>query len=124
MKGADIVCIPTNWLKIDSFPEDIQSMAPYMAIVAANTNCMFVACADRVGFERGITFPGLSLIAGPTGWFREGPASTTEEDILYHQCNLADARKYNWNDHNVLFRDRRTDYYDSMLGTDEIKHPF
>lgn len=124
MKGADIVCVPTNWLKIDAFPEHIQSMAPYMAIVAANTNAMFVACADRVGVERGIIFPGLSLIASPTGWFSAGPASTTEEDILYHVCNMSDARKYNWTTHNVLFRDRRTDYYDLMLGSDEENHPF
>jgi predicted amidohydrolase len=124
LKGADIVCVPTNWLKIDALPEDIQSMAPYMAMVAANTNCMFVACADRVGYERGTTFPGRSLIVGPGGIPDAGPASTTEEDILYHVCNMSDARKYNWTTHNVLFRDRRTDYYDVMLGSDEEKHPF
>jgi predicted amidohydrolase len=124
MKGADIVCVPTNWLKIDTLPEDVQSMAPYMAMVAANTNCMFVACADRVGYERGITFPGRSLIVGPSGIPSAGPASFTDEDILYHVCNMSDARKYNWTTHNVLFRDRRTDYYDAMLGSDEKKHPF
>jgi predicted amidohydrolase len=124
MKGADIVCVPTNWLKIETLPEDVQSMAPYMAMVAANTNCMFVACADRVGFERGITFPGRSLIVGPGGIPDVGPASFTEEDTLYHVCNMSDARKYNWTTHNVLFRDRRTDYYDAMLGSDEEKHPF
>lgn len=124
LKGADIVCVPTNWLKMATLPEDVQSMAPFMARVAANTNCMFVACADRVGFERGITFPGLSLIVGPSGIPSAGPASFTEEDIIYSQCNMSDARDYNWTPHNVLFRDRRTDYYDVMLGSDEIKHPF
>lgn len=124
MKGADIVCVPTNWLKIDTLPDDVQSMAPFMARVAANTNCMFVACADRVGFERGITFPGLSLIVGPSGIPSAGPASFTEETIIYSQCNMFDARDYNWTPHNVLFRDRRTDYYDVMLGSSETKHPF
>ncbi|MDR2089761.1 MAG: nitrilase family protein [Clostridiales Family XIII bacterium] len=124
MKGADIVCVPTNWLKIEGLPEDIQTMAPYMAMVAANTNCMFVACADRVGQERGIIFPGRSLIVGPGGIPSAGPASTVNEEILYHTCNMSDARKYNWTTHNVLFRDRRTDYYDTMLGSDEKKHPF
>lgn len=124
MKGADIVCVPTNWVKIETLPENVQSMAPYMAMVAANTNCMFVVCADRVGYERGVTFPGLSLIVGPTGWPSAGPASTEKEEILYHTCNLSDARKYNWAPHTVLFRDRRTDYYDSMLGSMEEKHPF
>ncbi|MDR1953470.1 MAG: nitrilase family protein [Clostridiales Family XIII bacterium] len=124
MKGADIVCVPTNWVKLKTLPENVQTVAPYMAMVAANTNCMFVACADRVGYERGITFPGRSLIVGPVGFPSAGPASGTEEDILYHVCNMSDARKYNWTTHNVLFRDRRTDYYDSMLGSAEEKHPF
>ncbi|MDR1894540.1 MAG: nitrilase family protein [Spirochaetales bacterium] len=124
MKGADIVCVPTNWLKIDTLPEDIQSMAPYMAMVAANTNSMFVACADRVGVERGTIFPGKSLIVGPGGIPSAGPASSKEEAILYHQCNMSDTRKYNWTNHNVLFRDRRVDYYDVMLGSQEKKHPF
>lgn len=124
LKGADIVCVPTNWLKIPTLPEDVQSMAPYMAMVAANTNAMFVACADRVGSERGTIFPGLSLIVGPRGIPDVGPASTTEEAILYHDCNMSDARKFNWTDHTVLFRDRRCDYYDEMLGTDETKCPF
>lgn len=123
LKGADIVCVPTNWLKLDFLSEEVQTLAPYMAIVAGNTNALFVACADRVGSERGITFPGKSLICGPLGPMA-GPASPTEEEILYQDCNMADARSYNWNGHNVLFRDRRCDYYDEMLGTDEEKLPF
>lgn len=124
LKGADIVCVPTNWLVIDTLPEHVQTMAPYMAMVAANTNALFIACADRVGKERGIVMPGRSLIVGPSGWPSAGPGSPDEEEILYADCNLTDARKFNWAPHTVLFRDRRTDYYDEMLGSSEVKSPF
>lgn len=125
LKGADIVCVPTNWLVIDDFPKEDQTLAPFMAMVAANTNCLFVACADRVGSERGVTFPGRSLVLGPgAAAFPKVMGSPADEEIVYVDCNISDARKYNWCDHTVLFRDRRTDYYDEMLGTDEEKLPF
>ncbi len=122
LKGADIVCVPTNWLVIDTLPKDVLTMAPYMAMVAANTNDMFVVCADRVGYERGITFPGKSLIVGPSG-IPSAQASWDQDEIIYADCNMAAARDFNWASHVVLFRDRRCDYYDEMLGTDEKKCP-
>ena len=122
LKGADIVCVPTNWLVVEGLPDDVQTMAPYMAMVAANTNALFVACADRVGAERGITFPGRSMIVGPGG-IPDKIASPIDEETVYSECNMTDARKYNWCDHTVLFRDRRTDYYDEMLGSEEEKLP-
>ena len=125
LKGADIVCVPTNWLKIGTLPEDVQTMAPYFAMVAANTQCMWVACADRAGEERGTIYPGRSLIVGPSGIPEGGGFCTfTEEEIRYADCNFSDSRLYNWTPHNVLFRDRRTDYYDDMLGCEDKKCPF
>ena len=43
---------------------------------------------------------------------------SVEEEILYADLNLADARrKRNWNDFNQVLRDRRTDVYGEMLGS-------
>ena len=42
---------------------------------AAHSNGIFIACADRVGVERGQPFEGQSLIVGPQGWPLAGPAS-------------------------------------------------
>lgn len=116
--GADIVCTPVNWVKEPSLPDDTQTFGHFVSMVASNCNGIFVAAADRVGYERGITFPGRSLITNPSGMPSVGPGSPTEEEILYADCNLVDARKLRWNNYNTLLHDRRVDFYGKTLGAD------
>lgn len=118
LQGADIVCIPTNWVPIPGQEEGREAMANILVMGAAHSNSVFIAAADRVGTERGQPFVGQSLIASYTGWPIAGPASPTEEQIIYADVNLADARrKRNWTEYNQVLRDRRTDVYDEMLGS-------
>lgn len=118
LQGADIVCIPTNWVPIPGQDKDREAMANILVMGAAHSNSLFVAAADRVGTERGQPFLGESLIVSYTGWPIGGPASSTDEEIIYADVNLADARrKRNWNEYNQVLRDRRTDLYDEMLGS-------
>lgn len=114
--GADIICIPTNW--VDTPPEEMHTIGTRLAVVNSSCNSLYTVCADRVGVERGCKFPGMSCITGPEGWFRAGPASVEGEEIIYAECNILDARRVVWNPLNVVYRDRRTDLYDEMLGTD------
>ena len=87
-------------------------------MAAAHSNSVFVAAADRVGTERGQPFNGQSIIVSYTGWPIGGPASVDQEEIIYADVNLADARRErNWNDYNQVLRDRRTDVYGEMLGS-------
>lgn len=115
LKGADVVCCPTNW--VDVPPVELRTMGTYMAMVNANCNNIFVIAADRIGTERGCKFPGRSLIVGPDGWFRAGLASDNKEEILYAEVNLMDSRRLNWNSMNIA--SRRTDLYDVALGSGE-----
>jgi predicted amidohydrolase len=93
-------------------------MANILVMAAAHSNSMFIACADRVGTERGQPFVGQSLVVGYTGWPVAGPASRDDEEIIIAEINLSDARrKRNWNDFNQVLRDRRHDAYDEMLGS-------
>lgn len=118
LQGADIICIPTNWVPIPGQDPDREAMANVLVMGSAHSNSVFVAAANRVGTERGQPFIGQSLIASYTGWPVAGPASATEEQILYADVNLADARrKRNWNEYNQVLRDRRTDVYAEMLGS-------
>jgi len=79
---------------------------------------IYIACADRVGTERGQPFEGQSLIVGHTGWPVAGPASRDEEEILVADVALGEARRArNWNAFNQVLRDRRSDLYDEMLGS-------
>ncbi len=117
LQGADIVCIPTNWVPIPGQPENREAMANILCMAAAHSNSMFVAAADRIGVERGQPFLGQSLIVSYTGWPIGGPASPDREEIIYADANLADARrKRNWNEYNQVLRDRRIDVYGEMLG--------
>ncbi|AFP30961.1 nitrilase family protein [Marinobacter sp. BSs20148] len=118
LQGADIVCIPTNWVPIPGQDPNREAMANILCMAAAHSNSVFIAAADRVGTERGQPFIGQSLIVSYTGWPIGGPASFDQEEIVYADLNLADARrKRNWNEYNQPLRDRRHDVYDKMLGS-------
>jgi N-carbamoylputrescine amidase len=119
LQGADIVCVPTNWVPIPGQAEGREAMANILAMAAAHSNSIYIACADRVGTERGQPFEGQSLIVSFTGWPVAGPASRDKEEILLAEVALGEARRArNWNAFNQVLRDRRSDLYDEMLGSD------
>ncbi len=119
LQGADIVCVPTNWVPIPGQAEGREAMANILAMAAAHSNSLYIACADRIGTERGQPFEGQSLIIGYTGWPVAGPASRTGEEIVSAEVDLgAGRRARNWNDFNQVLRDRRTDLYAEMLGSE------
>ena len=109
--GAEIVCIPTNWVPMPDQPEGEAAMANTLHRAAAHTNGLFIACADRVGIERGQPFEGQSLIIGATGWPLAGPASRDRTEILSALVDLDAAGRKDLNAFNSLLRDRRTDIY-------------
>jgi predicted amidohydrolase len=117
LQGADLLCVPTNWVPMPRQPSNLPVMANILAMGGAHSNSMFVACADRVGNERGQPFLGNSVITSHTGWPLAGPASADRPEMILADMNLADARrKRTLNDFNQLLRDRRSDVYDEMLG--------
>jgi len=119
LQGADVVCVPTNWVPIPGQADGREAMANILVKAAAHSNSLFIACADRIGRERGQPFEGQSLIVSYTGWPVAGPASRTEEEIVFARVDLGEARrKRNWNAFNQVLRDRRTDVYGEMLGSD------
>lgn len=118
LQGADLICVPTNWVPIPGQDPKREAMANILCMAAAHANSVVIAAADRVGTERGQPFIGQSLIVSHTGWPVAGPASPTAEEIIYADVNLADARrKRNWNEYNQPLRDRRADVYGEMLGS-------
>lgn len=116
LKGADLVCVPTNWVPIPGQAEGRDAMATILAMAAAHTNSMFVACADRIGTEREQPFMGQSVIVGCTGWPVAGPASSDRAEIIYADIDLGQARRArNWNTFNQVLRDRRPDVYQETM---------
>ena len=112
LQGAELVCVPTNWVPIPGQDPTREAMANILTMAAAHTNSIYIAAADRVGTERGQAFVGQSLITSYAGWPLGGPASATEEQIIYADLDLALARRARrWNDFNQVLRDRRPDAY-------------
>lgn len=120
-QGADIVCIPTNWVQIDSLPDNMKNFGPVLAMAAAHSNGIYVAAADRVGIERGMPFPGRSLIVRTAGIPIVGPVDESEQ-IIYGDCNFAKVRAHGTNKYNSSKKDRRLDVYDEFVGYDPNKY--
>jgi predicted amidohydrolase len=118
VQGADLICIPTNWVPMPEQPKNFPVMANILTMAAAHSNSFFIAAADRVGIERKQPFLGCSVILSHTGWPLAGPASPTQEEIIFADINLSDARqKRALNAFNQPLRDRRIDLYDETLGS-------
>lgn len=112
LAGADVLCVPTNWVPMPGQPDGLPVMANMLAMSGAHANGMVVAAADRVGVERGQPFLGNSVIVDSQGWPVAGPASGDAEEVLVAEVSLSDARRHRQlNDFNHVLRDRRPDVY-------------
>ena len=112
LAGADLICVPTNWVPIPGQAPDQPAMATILCQAAAHSNSVVVVAADRVGVERGQPFIGQSVIVSHTGWPLAGPASDDSEEVLYADVDLGSARRDRaWNAFNNPIRDRRPDVY-------------
>ncbi|VTY39831.1 N-carbamoyl-D-amino acid hydrolase [Xylophilus ampelinus] len=114
--GADLLCVPTNWVPMRGQPGNLPMMANLLAMGGAHTNALFVAAADRIGVERGQRFLGSSLIVGPDGWPVAGPASSDAEEMLLADLDLSKARRLRTlNSFNHVLHDRRPPLYAAVL---------
>ena len=112
LKGAELVCVPTNWVPIQGQDAKREAMANILTMASAHANAIYIAAADRVGVERGQLFIGQSLITGYSDWPVGGPASSTEEEIILANLDFASARRARrCNDFNQVLCDRRHDAY-------------
>jgi predicted amidohydrolase len=112
LKGAELICVPTNWVPMPGHDKAVEPMANVLHKAAAHCNAVYIACADRVGTERGQLFIGSSLIVGPTGKSLAGPASHDDEAILTATVSLGTlAESRTLSERNDVLGDRRADVY-------------
>ena len=115
LAGAEIIAVPTNW--VASFKPTVWDdrgycQGDYIAMATAAQNGVVMACADRVGVERGVTFLGASIIVGADGWPVAGPASKDEAELLMADVDLDDVeRARRRTPRNHLLEDRRPGAY-------------
>lgn len=106
LKGADIICHPSNLV----LPGLAQKAIPAHAV----TNRVFIVTANRVGTERELRFTGRSIIVDPAGdVVIQG--SETGEEIRIQEIHLDSAREKRITPRNHLFLDRRPELYRQLV---------
>jgi len=113
-RGADLVAVPTNWVPggTDGSRPGGWTMGLHQAAAHANSNRVFMACADRVGTERSVEFMGQSAIVTPAGVPSAGPASPTKTAAVTASCDPALAREKMLTENDDVLADRRPSIYD------------
>ena len=110
LRGADVICFPTNWL-LEKAP------APAW-ITRAFENGVYLVAADRWGNERTVEFSGGSAIIDPDGGIQS--YRDTGNGIVYGYIDIAKARDKKFTEHEAgdkLLERRPSQYSDSVLNS-------
>jgi 5-aminopentanamidase len=110
LAGAELLAVSTNWPG-SPVPQGERPVLLAYAQVAAASNRMFVAVADRCSAERGVDWVCGSSIMGPQGYPLAGPVLEDRPAVLIAECDLDEARDKAVGPRNDVHRDRRTDLY-------------
>lgn len=106
LKGADLICHPSNLV----LPGFCQRAIPVHALI----NRFYVITANRIGTEGDLTFTGLSIIADPKGNVM-AQASSDREEIGMAEMDVAMARDKMMTPRNHVLDDRRPEFYSRLL---------
>jgi 5-aminopentanamidase len=107
LDGAQLLAVPTNW-PLMSRPAGERPAEVVIAMATARVNRMAIACADRLGAERGVAWTGGSTIVGIDGWVA---AESRGPGLLVAEVDLAGALDKRLADRADAFGDRRPDVY-------------
>jgi len=111
LAGAQLLAVPTNWPLVPR-PDGERPPEAVVAMAAARVNRMAVACADRMGTERGLEWTGGATIVGVDGWVA---AETREPGLLLADLDLAPALDKRLTEHADAFGDRRPELYAQLV---------
>ncbi|MBW2305017.1 MAG: carbon-nitrogen hydrolase [Deltaproteobacteria bacterium] len=108
LKGADIICHPSNLV----LPGLAQSAVPIHAL----SNRIFVVTANRTGKEGDLAFTGLSTIADPRGNILL-QASRDKEEVGVVEIDPSLSRNKWVTPRNHIFEDRRPELYRYLVNS-------
>jgi predicted amidohydrolase len=118
LQGAEVVCVPTAWIAgFDAEKWDARGLAPQAAnaILQANLNQVFVACASQAGPRGGML--GSSVLIDPRGKVALGPLPGEEDELALAEVDLDQVVAAQTRDELITPRaDRRTDVYGLAFG--------
>jgi len=113
LDGADILVLPTNW------PPAGECMACHVMNARAMENVVYAMAVNRIGWERGFQFIGLSRICAPDG-STLAEAAHDREAIITAEIDVAVARMKRLvrvpGKHMIdRFKDRRPEMYGRLV---------
>jgi predicted amidohydrolase len=107
LRGAQLLAVPTNWPLVER-PAGERPPEAVIAMATARMNRMAIACADRLGTERGLAWTGGSSIVGVDGWIA---AETRELGLIVADVDLEAASEKRLTELADAFGDRRPELY-------------
>jgi predicted amidohydrolase len=107
LRGADLLAVPTNWPWVDR-PPGQPAPEVVIAMAAARTNHLPIACCDRTGVERGQRWNEATTVLSADGWPVGGPG---EGGLLVADVDLARSADKRVSPRNDLLADRRPELY-------------
>jgi predicted amidohydrolase len=110
LRGADLLVVPTNWPRVYRPPGE-RPPEVVIAMAAARTNRIFIACCDRVGTERGQEWTGGTVVIDEQGWLL---ATATGEGTAVADVDLLLAREKALSPLSDVFGDRRPELYAAL----------
>ncbi|MEA2280014.1 MAG: hypothetical protein QOK21_621 [Solirubrobacteraceae bacterium] len=120
LEGAELVCVPTAWVSgfdTSRWDGDGYCSQARAALVQANLNQVYVACASQAGAQEDREFLGSSILADPFGACAAGPLPGDRDELVLVEVDLADATRAQDRGGGVRPRaDRRTDVYGLDVG--------
>ena len=110
LAGAELLAVPTNWPLMPR-PVGERPSEVVVGMAAARVNRTFIACADRVGTERGQAWTAGTTIIGADGWVL---AEHHAEGGIAVDVDLADARVKTMTELCDALGDRRPELYAAL----------
>lgn len=114
LAGADLLCAPVNW-PLFPCPAGERPAEIVRVQAGASVNHMAIACADRVGTERGQDWLGGSVIVDADG-FPATELTLGREAMVVAALDLHYSRDKSISERNDVLADRRPGLYRSLSG--------
>ncbi|MDQ6817462.1 MAG: hydratase [Actinomycetota bacterium] len=115
LKGAEVICVPTAWLPgFDQQRWDADGVCPQArgALLQANLDQVYIACASQAGEAWGLGFLGSSVVCTPYGTLALGPLPGENDELALTTVDLGAVRRAH--DRGSMINpqaDRRSDVY-------------
>ena len=113
LAGTQLLLVPTNWPLVPR-PAGERPPEAMIGMAAARVNRMAIACADRLGRERGQEWTGGTTIIGADGWVA---AESRGAGLVVADVDLELALDKRLTEHADAFGDRRPELYSALTGT-------